>query len=222
VPIITAANSKGGSGKSTLLLTIACALAHSGGKVTVIDADPQQSIARWAKGNNNMQFRVRSDVDENSIRKVINEEAATSEFVLVDVQGRASRLMGRVLMACDLALIPLTPSEFDADMAAETIELIQASEMDSNRTIPYQIVFNRTSPAMATTSEREIITEISSNKLPILGTHLYDRQAYRLMARRHCSLFELDGEAVSNLDKAQKNALALTRDVLAALEGGKA
>lgn len=219
MPIITAANSKGGSGKSTLLLTIACSLAHSDGTVTVIDSDPQQSIGRWAKENPEIKFRVRSDVDENSIRQVINEEVARSQFVLVDVQGRASRLMSRVLMACDIALIPLSASEFDADPAADTIALIKDCELDANRNIPFRIVFNRTSPAIATTSEREIIREIQSLNLPILATHLYDRQAYRLMARRHCSLFDLDNAAVSNLEKAQQNALALTREVLAAIEG---
>lgn len=219
MPVITAANSKGGSGKSTLLLTIACALAHSDGTVTVIDSDPQQSIGRWAKENPTLAFRVRSDVDENNIRQVINEEIERSQFVLVDVQGRASRLMSRVLMACDLALIPLSASEFDADPAADTISLIRDCEMDANRKIPFRIVFNRTSPAIATTSEREIIKEIGALDLPILGSHLYDRQAYRLMARRHCSLFDLDATAVSNLEKAQQNALALTQDVLAAIEG---
>lgn len=217
MPIITAANSKGGSGKSTLLLTIACSLAHSDGSVTVIDSDPQQSIGRWAKENPGLKFRVRSDVDENSIRQVINEEAAKSQFVLVDVQGRASRLMSRVLMACDVALIPLSASEFDADPAADTIALIRECEADANRKIPFRIVFNRTSPAIATTSEREIIKEIRELELPILNQHLYDRQAYRLMARRHCSLFDLDEKAVSNLDKAQQNALALTQEVLGSM-----
>lgn len=219
MPVITASNSKGGSGKSTLLLTIACSLSHSDGTVTVIDSDPQQSIGRWAKENESLKFRVRSDVDENSIRQVINEEVARSQFVLVDVQGRASRLMSRVLMACDLALIPLSASEFDADPAADTIGLIRDCEMDANKKIPFRIVFNRTSPAIATTSEKEIIKEIQALDLPILSTHLYDRQAYRLMARRHCSLFDLDGNAVSNLDKAQQNALALTKEVLGALGG---
>ena len=217
MPIITAANSKGGSGKSTLLLTIACALAHSGGKVSVIDSDPQQSIGRWAKENASLNFSVRSDVDENSIRQAINDERERSQFVLVDVQGRASRLMSRVLMACDLALIPLSASEFDADPAADTVKLIREGEMDAGRAIPFSIVFNRTSPAIPTTSEKEIIAEIIQLGLPILKTHLHDRQAYRLMARRHLGLFDLDDEKVANLGKAQDNAVQLTRDVLAAM-----
>jgi chromosome partitioning protein len=217
MPIITAANSKGGSGKSTLLLTIGCALADSGATVSIIDSDPQRSIGRWADENEDLKFRVRSDVDENSIREAINEEAQKSKFVLVDVQGRASRLMSRVLMACDLALIPLSASEFDADPAADTVKLIRDCEMDSGKRIPFRIVFNRTSPAIPTTSEKEIIGEIEALGLPILDTHLHDRQAYRLMGRRHLGLFQLDDAKVSNLSKAQENAVLLTQEVLASV-----
>ncbi len=62
-----------------------------------------------------------------------------------------------------------------------------------------------------------IIAEIIQLGLPILKTHLHDRQAYRLMARRHLGLFDLDDEKVANLGKAQDNAVQLTRDVLAAM-----
>lgn len=215
--IITAANSKGGSGKSTLIIILATALTESGATVSVIDADPQMTIGKWASESSGLKFKVRHDVDENSIRKVIDEEAAEAQFVLVDIQGRASRLMSRVLMACDLALVPLAPSEFDADPGADTVTIISECEQDSNRRIPYRIVFNRTNPAIVTTSEKEIIEEIREGGLPLLTTHLHDRQAYRLIARRKCSLFDLDAEKVSNLGKATDNALQLAAEIVEVL-----
>lgn len=217
MPIITAANSKGGSGKSTLIIILASALAESGASVCVIDADPQMTVGKWAADCETLNFKVRSDVDENTIRRVIDAEAAEHQFVLVDIQGRESRLMSRVLMACDLALVPLAPSEFDADPGAETVAVIAECEQDSRRRIPYRIVFNRTNPAIQTTSEREIIQDIREGGLPLLMTHLHDRQAYRLMARRKCTIFGLDAEKVSNLDKAADNAMNLAREVLEVL-----
>lgn len=215
--IITAANSKGGSGKSTLIIILASALAELGASVSVIDADPQLTIGKWARECSNLKFRVRHDVDENSIRKVIDEEAQEAQFVLVDIQGRQSWLMSRVLMACDLALVPLAASEFDADPGADTVAIIAECEQDSNRRIPYRIVFNRTNPAIVTTSEREIINEIREGGLPLMTTHLYDRQAYRLIARRKCSVFDLDPDKVSNLDKATGNAMDLANEVVQVL-----
>ncbi|MEM6409948.1 MAG: ParA family protein [Pseudomonadota bacterium] len=215
--IITAANSKGGSGKSTLIIILASALAESGATVSVIDADPQLTIGKWARECENLKFKVRHDVDENSIRKVIDEEAQSSQFVLVDIQGRQSRLMSRVLMACDLALVPLAASEFDADPGADTVAIIAECEQDSNRRIPYRIVFNRTNPAIVTTSEREIMNEIREGGLPLMKTHLYDRQAYRLIARRKCSVFDLDADKVSNVEKATGNAMDLATEVVEVL-----
>lgn len=217
MPIITAANSKGGSGKSTLIIILASALAESGASVSVIDADPQRTIGKWADECASLKFKVRYDVDENSIRKVIDEEATKAQFVLVDIQGRQSRLMSRVLMACDLALVPLAPSEFDADPGADTVAIIAECEQDSNRRIPYRIVFNRTNPAIVTTSEREIMSEIREGGLPVMNAHLYDRQAYRLIARRKCSVFDLDPDKVSNLHKATGNAEQLAAEVVEVL-----
>lgn len=215
--IITAANSKGGSGKSTLIIVLASALAESGATVSVIDADPQLTIGKWARECEHLNFTVRHDVDENSIRRVIDEEAAKSQFVLVDIQGRESRLMSRVLMACDLALVPLAPSEFDADPGADTIAVIAECEQDSRRRIPYRIVFNRTNPAIMTTSEKEIVGDIREGGLPLLNAQLHDRQAYRLMGRRKCSIFDLDGEKVSNLQKAMDNAMQIATEVIGVL-----
>jgi chromosome partitioning protein len=120
-------------------------------------------------------------------------------------------------MACDLALVPLAASEFDADPGADTVAIIAECEQDSNRRIPYRIVFNRTNPAIVTTSEREIMNEIREGGLPLMATHLYDRQAYRLIARRKCSVFDLDADKVSNLDKATGNAMELANEVVEVL-----
>lgn len=218
MPILTAANSKGGSGKSTLVAILACALAESGASVSVIDADPQQTLGGWFAESENLPFRMITGVDENNVRALINEEVSKSQFVLVDVQGRGSRLMSRVIMACDLVLIPLSPSEVDATPAAHTIETLRDCEVDANKTIPFAVVFNRTGVAIQTTSEREIISDIMELDLPLLQTHLHDRQAYRLIFRRHVGLFGLADE-VSNLEKAKSNALELAQEVVNLLKG---
>jgi len=46
MPVISFANPKGGTGKSTSALILALELAHRGGKVALIDCDPNQA-EKW-------------------------------------------------------------------------------------------------------------------------------------------------------------------------------
>ena len=48
MPVISFANPKGGTGKSTSALILALELAHRGGKVALVDCDPNQVTAGWA------------------------------------------------------------------------------------------------------------------------------------------------------------------------------
>jgi chromosome partitioning protein len=47
--VITFANPKGGSGKTTSAMLLAEQIANAGGKVTILDCDPNQNIVLWAK-----------------------------------------------------------------------------------------------------------------------------------------------------------------------------
>ena len=48
MPTIVFASPKGGAGKSTSVVVLACELARTGAPVTVIDADPNKPVSRWA------------------------------------------------------------------------------------------------------------------------------------------------------------------------------
>ena len=52
MPVISFANPKGGTGKSTAALILALELAHRGGKVALVDCDPNQTTAGWAAARN--------------------------------------------------------------------------------------------------------------------------------------------------------------------------
>jgi len=69
MPVICAANPKGGAGKSTTILAIACAIAEQGGRVTIIDADPNKPITDWRSGSSKAQIEVVSDVSESNIAR---------------------------------------------------------------------------------------------------------------------------------------------------------
>ena len=49
MPVIVLCSTKGGVGKSTTALVLAQVYAQAGSEVTLIDADPNQPLATWAK-----------------------------------------------------------------------------------------------------------------------------------------------------------------------------
>lgn len=215
MPIICAANPKGGAGKSTTLLAVAMTLAQQGGSVTIIDADPNKPITDWRSGNSQLSLKVVSDATEANIRDLINEAAARSQFVFVDLEGTASRLASRAIIRSDLTLIPLGGSALDAKQAARAVGLVRESEEDIGRKLNFTLAFNRTSPPPFTRKiEREISEQMRSNDLPILNTHLYRREAYNAMFMERLSLFELNPATINGLEAAIENAHQLTAEIL--------
>ncbi len=56
-----------------------------------------------------------------------------------------------------------------------------------------------------------------SNEMPVLDTHLHQRQAFNAMFMERLSLFELDPKAVSNVEAAIQNAFQLTKEIVSLL-----
>src|ERR1019366_5064441 len=93
MPVIVVANPKGGAGKSTLSLVLGTSLASQGATVTLIDCDPNRPIVDWKSGPSKSNVRVIGDVTESTVISVIQEEAKARQFVIVDLEGTASRLV---------------------------------------------------------------------------------------------------------------------------------
>ena len=84
-----------------------------GATVTVIDADPNRPLVRWRAGKSASTVEVVGDVTESTIIKVIREYSVQRQFVLVDLEGTANRLVSRAITQADLVLIPLQASALD-------------------------------------------------------------------------------------------------------------
>lgn len=214
MPVICVANPKGGAGKSTTLLAVASVLAHEGASVTIIDADPNGPISEWRTGQSKLPIKVVGGATESNIRQLIEREIALAPFVLVDLEGTASRLVSRTIIRSDLTLIPLGATALDAQQAAKAVQLVQESEEDAGRQVAFALVFNRTSPAIVKRVEKRIQEEIATNNVRLLETKLHAREAYNSMFMEKLSLFELEPASVSGLDSAQHNAAELTAEIV--------
>src|SRR6202042_1494530 len=122
MPTIAFVSPKGGAGKSTSALLLATALAKVS-EVTIIDADPNHPIQDWADGGNvPAKLTVVSNVSEDSIVQRIEEAAAKTPLVIVDLEGTASKTVLYAISEADLVIIPTQGSPLDAKQASRTVE----------------------------------------------------------------------------------------------------
>ena len=215
MPVIVVANPKGGAGKSTSALVLAQTLAGMGASVTLIDADPNRPIVEWRAGSSAVTFDVIGDVTESSVIRVIREHRAQRQFVIVDLEGTASRLVSRAITQADLVLIPLQASGVDARQAGRAVQLVhEEEEALGGREILFRVMLTRTNPAITTRIEREIVEALTNAGLPLLRTHLNERQAYKAMFVRRLALSELDPAQVNGLPEALRNAERLADELV--------
>lgn len=219
MPVVTFANPKGGSGKTTSALLLASELAGSGrAKVTVIDADPERWISKWAElPGCPDNLRIVSDVTEESIIDRIEEAAQYSQFVIVDLEGTASLMGAHAVSMSDLVLIPLQGASMDARGGAKTIKLIRNQERTTRREIPHAVLLTRTSAAVMSRALRNVRDQLDKGGIEVLSTAIVERAAYRDMFDYGGLLSAQDPALVSNLDNAVKNAREFAGEIVTRL-----
>ena len=222
MPVISFANPKGGSGKTTLTLVLALELSKQGASLAVIDADPNAVIADWAsrrrQGAQDVPFTIVARPKEAEMVATIGELSQIHDFVLIDLEGTASRLLSRAFARSHLILIPLNPSPIDARLAAAAVQLVHEEGEALERSIPFRLVYSCYPAAIATRSFRRIDEEIRAEQLPTLAQGLVERAAFRDIFEFAKTLDELTDETTSGLERARENAHALAQQVVDALK----
>ncbi|WP_154722083.1 ParA family protein [Ciceribacter sp. T2.26MG-112.2] len=214
MPVITVANPKGGAGKSTAALVLATSLAQQGASVIILDCDPNRAIEGWRAGSSKNPVIVDGGITESTITGKLDEYRKKYQFVFVDLEGTASRLMSRALARAQLVIIPIQASPPDAELAARAIHLIREEEQAFEKTIPYRVLFTRTSPAIASKLETQITAQLKASEVPMFRNHLNERSAYKAMFYYQRDLEELDPRNVNGLPAARDNAFRLAEELV--------
>lgn len=221
MPTIVFASPKGGVGKSTSAVLLASTLAERGGDVTVIDADPNKPVSRWAKLPGKPEsLTVLSDVTEDTVVDTIEDAAQKSTFVIVDLEGTASMMVSFAMSRADLVVIPTQGSQLDAAEAVKAIKLVRRQEKAFKRTIPCVVLFTRTSPAIKPRSLQAIAAEFADNGVPVFEAQMNERDAFRAIFAFGGTLSGLDGSQVTNIKAAKANVMAFAAEVITVLKGG--
>jgi chromosome partitioning protein len=220
MPTIVFASPKGGAGKSTSAVVLASELAGHGQTVTVIDADPNHPVARWAKRPGRpSNLTVLDDITEDTIIETIEAAAKRSRYVIVDLEGTANIMVAYAISRADLVIIPSQGSNLDGEQAVKAVRLVAKQEAAFKIRIPSAVLFTRTSAAIQTRDLRSIASELDRAGVSTFRTRIVERAAYRSLFSYGGTLATLDPTKVSGLPAAIQNARIFADEVVALLSG---
>jgi len=124
---ISILNQKGGSGKTTLATNIASGLTCIGGRVLLVDTDPQGSARDWRAANENGGLPV-IGLDRPSLSKDLRDFSKPYDIVVIDGAPQLKEMAAAAIKISDAILIPVQPSPYDIWATADLVELIKARQ----------------------------------------------------------------------------------------------
>jgi chromosome partitioning protein len=172
--IITVATMKGGSGKSTVASCLAVHWHLAGRRPTLIDADPQRSLARLAARERALGgVPVIEDATEHAW-KAARRVSANGGPVIIDTPGFRSETTLACLAASDFVLVPVKPSPFDLDRMLDTLNVL------INGVTGWQPTFRclLTQTTRDSVIAKNIRSELAEGGFPLLESEMINRVIY--------------------------------------------
>jgi chromosome partitioning protein len=222
MPIISFANSKGGSGKTTSALLLACELANAK-PVTIIDADPRRPVTTWSRlPNKPGRLTVVTNESEKTILDEIEQAATRDPFVIVDLEGTASRLTSYAISQSDLVILPLKEQQQDALAAIDIIKEIHRDMKAVRRTIPFAVLFTQSKVVAKSRTARFIARQFRDNpQIDTFKTEIHERDAFAAIFAAGGSVRSLNASDVNNLDAAITNVIDFAGEVIGKLKANQ-
>jgi chromosome partitioning protein len=214
--VITFANPKGGSGKTTSAMLLAEQIAISGGRVAILDLDPNANILAWAQAREvegrDVPFTVHARPQAEETVELIDNLSDEADYLIIDLEGSKDQIVTFALSRTDLCIIPLDGSPMEARQAAQAVRLVQTTANMIRAQINYALLFTRTNAAFQTTDERDVRQEMELNNIPTLPVRIAKRAPYTRIFRDGVLLSELpdivtqemQGKTASVSNKAMK------------------
>ena len=185
---------KGGTGKTTIATSLAARLAMRD-RVKLLDADPQQSALKWSKR------RRRAGLDDiaassftaaigaRRLRRLVRSDA---DVTIIDVSGRDSAEFRMSLAVCDVAILPLRPSQADVETSSALFDTVcRAAAL--NPALLARVLLTQAPPYSWTTEldeARQLLGKWSEG-MPVLNAAIFARKAYRTALAEGVGVHEL-------------------------------
>lgn len=191
-------------------------IALSGGRVSILDLDPNANILAWSEGRRaegrEVPFAVYARPQAEDTVELIDQLSRRTDYLIIDLEGSKDQIVTFALSRTDLCIIPLDGSPMEARQAAAAVRLVQTTSSMIRAPIAYTLLFTRTNAAFQTTDERDVRQEMEINNIPTLPIRIAKRAPYTRIFRDGVLLAELpsivmaehEGKAASVADKAIK------------------
>ena len=124
--VIALASQKGGSGKTTLSGHLAVEAEKAGaGPVTLVDTDPQGSLAQWwnARAASTPNFAKMGPYELEAA--LVELERAGTRIAIIDTPPAISESIMMVIEHADLVIVPTRPSPHDLRAVAATVDMAE-------------------------------------------------------------------------------------------------
>ncbi|MBY6117431.1 ParA family protein [Mameliella alba] len=222
--VITFANPKGGSGKTTSAMLLAEQIALSGGRVAILDLDPNANILAWSESRKDegreVPFSVHARPQADETVELIDQISEDADYLIIDLEGSKDQIVTFALSRTDLCIIPLDGSPMEARQAAAAVRLVQTTASMIRAPIAFTLLFTRTNAAFQSTDERDVRQEMELNNIPTLPVRIAKRAPYTRIFRDGVLLAELPeivsaenaGKTASVTDKALKQVSSATEN----------
>jgi chromosome partitioning protein len=193
--IIGVLSQKGGVGKTTVALNLAAAIATSGSRVLVVDADPQGSALAWSSAREADPLFPVVGMAKPTLHRELPNLAASYHFIVIDGAPRVNDLARSAILASNLVLIPVQPSPYDIWASSETVRLIREARQ-INAALEAAFLINRKIARSAI--GRDAAAALARfEDIPVLEVHLSQRILYAESAAKGLTVVEVapQGEA---------------------------
>jgi len=202
--IITVATMKGGSGKSTLASCLAVHWHLGGRRPTIIDADPQRSIARLAARERALGgVPVVEDATEHAC-ELARRHAVSGGLVIIDTPGFRSETTTKCLGASDFVLVPVKASPFDVDRMLDTLNML-INSANERRPIFRCLLTQTTRDSVVA---KHIRTELIAAGFPLLESEMTNRVIYA-----EAALWGATPSLIENTGPAAREVVAIAAEV---------
>jgi chromosome partitioning protein len=216
--VITFASSKGGVGKTTSAIILGTILMRHH-QVTMIDTDPNRSLARWAeRAPAHPRLKVIASKGEKSFVSELDRAKVTSDYVIVDTQGAGRSLTSTAMGESDLVIIPMADEHADAEQAIDTMVQLKREAKARGREIPVRILFARTKDGVTKSRLQKSVNMQVRDNIGAFTTELAERTAYSALHAYGRSLYDLDPKEVNGVTKAIGNAELFVEELLEVME----
>ena len=203
--IISVINQKGGVGKTTLSISLAAALAGRKMRVLLVDADPQGSALDWvAVRGEDVPFAA-VGMPKPILHLELPKMVKDFDAIVIDGPPRIYEVARSAVMASNVVLIPVLPSQFDVWAAEESVKLLQECAVYKER-LKAAFVINR--KIANTAIGRDVAKALKQYPQPVLNTTICQRVAFAESARGR-TVLEIDPDSA-----ASKEIQSLAKEVL--------